>query len=261
MIEADRVSLLAGAPEVVDTPSESGKGQKIARCPACRVALWSHYAGAGPRVSFVRVGTLDAPDHLPPDIHIFTRSKQPWVVLPGDAPAVPVYYDRDDHWPAASLTRRRVLTAQVRVDDLSGQEIRALLDEHLRHMAQLSPPESVHALDIDALRQSDVTFWTAWSDQDLLGCGALKQIDPGHGEVKSMRTTDAFRGLGVARLLLGHIVREARQRGYTALSLETGAQPAFEPARRLYEGFGFDYCGPFAGYAADANSVYMRRVP
>jgi hypothetical protein len=111
MIEADRVELLAGEPVVVDTPSESGRGQRIARCPRCMVAVWSNYAGAGPRMHFVRVGTLDQPDALPPDIHIFTVSKQPWVLLPADVPAVPEYYRRDQYWPAASLERRRVLLA------------------------------------------------------------------------------------------------------------------------------------------------------
>jgi len=105
MVEGDRVALLAGEPEMVDTPSESGRGQRIARCPRCHVALWSHYAGAGPTVKFLRVGTLDAPDHLPPDIHIFAASKQPWVVLPPDAAAVPGYYDRRAHWPEAALQR------------------------------------------------------------------------------------------------------------------------------------------------------------
>lgn len=105
MIEADRVTLLCGAPERVATPSNSGKGQAILRCPECRVAVWSHYAGAGDRVAFVRVGTLDQPDLLPPDIHIFTTSKQPWVVLPPGVPAVPDYYDRKKYWPAESLAR------------------------------------------------------------------------------------------------------------------------------------------------------------
>ena len=113
MIEADRVTLLAGAPEIVDTPSASGKGQKILRCPTCRIALWSHYAGAGTAVSFVRVGTVDNPDLLPPDIHIFTSSKQPWVVLPPDAPAVPEYYDRKQYWPAQSLARLEALLARL----------------------------------------------------------------------------------------------------------------------------------------------------
>ena len=109
MIEADRVVLLTGAPIVVNTPSNSGKGQKITRCPDCHVALWSNYSGAGDAIRFVRVGTLDEPDRLPPDIHIFTASKQPWVVLPPGARAVPEYYDRDQCWPAESLARRRAL--------------------------------------------------------------------------------------------------------------------------------------------------------
>jgi len=113
MIEADRVTLLGAAPEMVDTPSDSGLGQLIARCPSCRIALWSHYAGSGPAVSFVRVGTLDAPDHLPPDIHIFTASRQPWVVIPEGAAAVPEYYERELHWPAESLARREALLPKI----------------------------------------------------------------------------------------------------------------------------------------------------
>jgi len=109
MIETDRVVLLQGAPRMVDTPSLSGKGQKILRCPTCHIALWSHYAGAGEKVAFVRVGTLDDPDRLPPDIHIFTESKQPWVVLPPDTPAAPQYYSRGEYWPAESLSRRKAL--------------------------------------------------------------------------------------------------------------------------------------------------------
>jgi hypothetical protein len=113
MIESDRLALLAGEPVKVHTPSESGAGQQVFRCPHCWVALWSHYAGAGPAVSFVRVGTLDEPDRLPPDIHIFTASKQPWVLLPPDRPAVPEYYDRDQYWPAESLARRAALKARL----------------------------------------------------------------------------------------------------------------------------------------------------
>ncbi len=109
MIEADRVELLAGAPEVVITPSSSGKGQKITRCPTCRVALWSNYAGSGDKFRFVRVGTLDEPDRLPPDVHIFTASKQPWVVLPKGTPAVEVFYKREEIWPAESLARRQAV--------------------------------------------------------------------------------------------------------------------------------------------------------
>ena len=109
MIEADRVVLLQGAPEVIDTPSNSGKGQKIARCPICKIALWSNYGGAGDLVRFVRVGTLDNPDLCPPDIHIFTMSKQPWVILPEGVPAMREYYDRKTYWPAESLARRDAL--------------------------------------------------------------------------------------------------------------------------------------------------------
>ncbi|MHB8425883.1 MAG: GFA family protein [Gammaproteobacteria bacterium] len=113
MIEADRVMLLKGEVEIVNTPSNSGKGQKIARCPVCRIALWSNYAGAGDAIRFVRVGTLDEPDRLPPDIHIFTSSKQPWVVLPAGVPAVVEYYDRKAYWPRESLERRAALLAAV----------------------------------------------------------------------------------------------------------------------------------------------------
>ena len=112
MIEADRVVVLTGAPEVVEIPTNSGKGQKIARCPTCRIAVWSTYAGAGDAVRFVRVGTLDDPDALPPEIHIFTMSKQPWVVLPPGTPAVEEYYDREKFWPAESLARWKALRAK-----------------------------------------------------------------------------------------------------------------------------------------------------
>jgi hypothetical protein len=113
MIEADRVELIAGAPEMVATPSASGKGQSIARCPICRIALWSHYAGAGAAVKFMRVGTLDEPDSFPPDIHIFTSSKQPWVVLPQGIPSVPEYSDRRKYWPPESIGRREALLARA----------------------------------------------------------------------------------------------------------------------------------------------------
>ena len=114
MIEADRVQLLHGEPDRVQTPSNSGKGQFISRCPTCRLALWSNYAGAGQAVRFVRVGTLDEPDRWPPDIHIFTSSKQPWVVLPSGVPAIPEFYDRKQYWPAASLERRERLLAKAK---------------------------------------------------------------------------------------------------------------------------------------------------
>jgi len=113
MIEADRVVHLGAEPEVIDTPSNSGKGQQIARCPQCRIAVWSNYAGAGPVISFVRVGTLDAPDYLPPDIHIFTASKQSWIELPAGIPSVPQYYDRNSYWPPDSLARRLVILPKI----------------------------------------------------------------------------------------------------------------------------------------------------
>jgi hypothetical protein len=109
LIEADRVELLQGEVEVIATPSNSGKGQQISRCSKCRIALWSNYAGAGDALRFVRVGTLDEPDRFPPDIHIFTASKQPWVLLPASTPAVPEYYRASQHWPAESLARRAAL--------------------------------------------------------------------------------------------------------------------------------------------------------
>ncbi len=148
----------------------------------------------------------------------------------------------------------------IRVDDLAGPEIRALLEEHLADMHAISPPGSVHALDLDGLRRPDITFWTAWSGAALLGCGALKELSPDHGEIKSMRTARAHRRSGVARTMLAHIVAEARRRGYERLSLETGSVAAFAPARALYERFGFGCCGPFAGYVDDPNSVFMTRA-
>jgi putative acetyltransferase len=149
---------------------------------------------------------------------------------------------------------------QIRIDDLTGPEIRGLLEEHLRNMHQLSPPESVHALDLAGLRMPDITFWTAWQDDALVGCGALKELDPSHGEVKSMRTASAHRRKGVGRAMLEHIIAAARSRHYARLSLETGSMDAFAPARRLYEDFGFKYCAPFADYQDDPNSVFMTRT-
>lgn len=147
----------------------------------------------------------------------------------------------------------------IRVDDLSGPEIQALLREHLRSVKLHSPPESIHALDLAALRRPEITFWTAWSERELLGCGALKELDARHGEIKSMRTSASHLREGVARAMLGHILDEARRRAYRRLSLETGSAAAFEPARRLYASFGFVECGPFADYVEDPYSVFMTR--
>src|SRR4051812_4449251 len=129
----------------------------------------------------------------------------------------------------------------IKVDDLTGPEIHTLLQEHLDSMHRLSPPESVHALDLDGLQAPDVTFWTAWDGNELLGCGALKELDSRHGEIKSMRTAEPHLRKGVARHLLQHILDESIKRGYERLSLETGSMDAFAPARALYANFGFIY--------------------
>jgi len=147
----------------------------------------------------------------------------------------------------------------IEIDDLSRPAVHALLREHLDNMYALSPPESVHALDVAKLKAPDVTFWTAWDGSVLLGCGALKELDATHGEIKSMRTPDAIRRRGAGRAILAHIVAEAKTRGYRRLSLETGSVDAFLPAQRLYESFGFSYCGPFGSYKEDPNSVFMSR--
>jgi putative acetyltransferase len=146
---------------------------------------------------------------------------------------------------------------QIEIDDLSRPEIHALLNEHLQSMHELSPPESVHALDLSSLRSPDITFWSVWGGGVLLGCGALKELDARHGEVKSMRTPSALRRRGAGRAVLSRIVAVARSRGYERLSLETGAVEAFMPAQRLYASFGFEYCAPFGDYAEDPHSVFM----
>ena len=146
---------------------------------------------------------------------------------------------------------------RIELDDLLRPEVHALLREHLTNMYELSPPESVHALDLSELRRSEVTFWTVWEGPVLLGCGALKELDPAHGEVKSMRTPAHQRRRGAGRAVLTHIVAEARKRGYKRLSLETGSMDAFKPAQKLYESFGFVYCGPFGPYKPDPYSTFM----
>jgi putative acetyltransferase len=147
----------------------------------------------------------------------------------------------------------------IKIDDLQGPEIAEMLQQHLRNMALHSPPESVHALDLEALRKPEITFWTAWENGELLGCGALKELDPQHGEIKSMRTAARHLRKGVASEILKHILETARQRGYHRISLETGSAQAFEPARKLYATFGFTDCGPFADYIEDPYSVFMTR--
>lgn len=146
---------------------------------------------------------------------------------------------------------------QIREDNLEGSAIAALLQEHIRSALEHSPPESAHALNLDELRAPDITFWTAWQGLELLGCGALKELDIKHGEIKTMRTDNAHRGKGVASALLKQIVKEAESRSYDRLSLETGSMDAFAPARTLYTRFGFEYQGPFADYKEDPHSVFM----
>ncbi|HEY9625510.1 MAG TPA: GNAT family N-acetyltransferase [Crinalium sp.] len=148
----------------------------------------------------------------------------------------------------------------IREDDLTGKEIADLLREHLENMHEISPPESVHALDLEALRSPDITFWTAWDGDELLGCGALKELNPRSGEVKSMRTAKAHRRKGIAARILEHIIQEAKQRAYNCLYLETGSFPEFAPARALYERYGFEYRGPFGDYVDDPNSVFMAKT-
>lgn len=146
---------------------------------------------------------------------------------------------------------------EIEIDDLSRPEIHALLEEHLRSMHSLGPPESVHALDLRKLRAPGITFWSAWDDGGLLGCGALSEIDAKHGEIKSMRTPQARRRTGAGRAILMHIIEVARARGYERLSLETGTVAAFVPAHRLYESVGFVPTGPFGSYLEDPNSAFM----
>jgi putative acetyltransferase len=146
---------------------------------------------------------------------------------------------------------------RIEVDDLSRPAVHDLLNEHLANMYELSPPECVFALDLSKLKSPDITFWTAWEDDVLLGCGALKELTGTHGEIKSMRTPARMRGRGAGRAVLDRIVATARERGYALLSLETGTHPAFLAAQQLYRSAGFQACGPFAGYEEDPHSLFM----
>ena len=149
----------------------------------------------------------------------------------------------------------------IRLDDLSDPRIEAFMQEHLVDMRAVSPPESVHALDMDQLRQPNIAFWSAWlpgaNGDMLVGTGALKRLDAGHAELKSMRTSTRHRGQGIARQLLNHLLHEARTRGFARVSLETGTQLFFEPARQLYLQNGFVECGPFADYGHAPSSLLM----
>ena len=148
---------------------------------------------------------------------------------------------------------------EIRVTDPRTAAVTQLLQLHLDDMAVHSPPESIHALDVDALCKPQITFWAAWEAEALMGCGALLELDPSHGEIKSMRTAAAYLRQGVARALLNTIIRTAQARGYQRLSLETGSMQAFAPARKLYEAYGFTLCEPFANYQPDPNSLCMTR--
>lgn len=146
---------------------------------------------------------------------------------------------------------------EIRIDNLEHPAIKSLLEEHLENMKQISPPESVHALDLEKLRVPEITFWTVWEEDLLLGCGALKELTPFYGEIKSMRTPLKHRRRGASKIILKHIIDVAKERNYKQLSLETGAAEAFKPAHKLYESFGFNYCEPFGDYKKDPNSVFM----
>ena len=168
---------------------------------------------------------------------------------------------------ARTATHVRMVRCAARVtprlhfvlDDLSGAPTRALIARHLAGMHASSPPESVHAFDVDRLREPGVTFWSAWVGEEIAGCGALKMLDADRGELKSMRVADAFLGRGIGRAILEHLVAEARARGLRSLWIETGSAPAFLPALRLYESAGFRRCGPFGDYRDDPFSVFMTR--
>jgi len=148
----------------------------------------------------------------------------------------------------------------IREDDLTGDQIIALLRFHLDEMRAWSPPESVHAFPIERLRGSDVTFYSAWQGNRLAACGAIKQLDPAHGELKSMRAHPDYSGRGAGKAILEQLLAVARERGYARVSLETGAPAEFAPAHRLYQGYGFADCGPFGAYRADPFSRFMTRT-
>lgn len=148
----------------------------------------------------------------------------------------------------------------IKVDNLRGPEVAQLLNEHLQDMYAASPPESVHALDLNKLRQPEITFWSVWDGNQLAGCAAIRELDAEHAEIKSMRTANTYRGKGVAVKIMEHILEVAAERNYQRLSLETGPQEFFTPARKLYERFGFEYCGPFGDYEEDPYSTFMTKA-
>jgi putative acetyltransferase len=147
----------------------------------------------------------------------------------------------------------------IKMDDLSDPRIAQFLEEHLDDMRATTPPESIHALDLEALKKPEITFWSVWKDEALVGCGALKMLSDTHAELKSMRTSARHRGAGIGTLIVQHIIAEAQKRGIKQISLETGSVDFFAPARALYRKNGFEECGPFEGYHEDPNSVFMTR--
>jgi putative acetyltransferase len=149
---------------------------------------------------------------------------------------------------------------EIRIGSLTHPAVIALLGEHHQDMLIHSPPESVHALDLSALAQPGITFWSVWQNNKLAGCGALKELDGTHGEIKSMRTSHNFLRQGVAKLLLEHMIAQADARGYQKLSLETGTMDAFLPAQKLYQQLGFKHCLPFADYQEDPYSTFMSKI-
>lgn len=148
---------------------------------------------------------------------------------------------------------------EIKVDNLTNLDVIELIKEHLYNMSLQSPPESVHALDLNNLRKPDITFWSMWEQGELLGIGALKELDSQHGEIKSMRTSSKHLRKGVAKRMLEYIIEEAKKRNYNRISLETGSMAAFLPAQRLYESSGFQYCPPFSNYVEDPNSLFMTK--
>ncbi|UOQ47065.1 GNAT family N-acetyltransferase [Gracilibacillus caseinilyticus] len=148
---------------------------------------------------------------------------------------------------------------EIKKDNLQGTEIKELIIDHLKSMTLHSPPESIHALNLDELRKPDITFWAVWEGEQLLGCGALKELNATNGEIKSMKTSSQHLRKGISTHLLQFIIEEAKRRGYARLSLETGSMAAFAPARKLYKKFGFRYCEPFSDYREDENSVFMTK--
>ncbi|KPB03773.1 GNAT family N-acetyltransferase [Bacillus sp. CHD6a] len=147
---------------------------------------------------------------------------------------------------------------KIKIDDVTHPTVIAFVEEHMRNLNLLSPPESNHYLDLDALRKPDVTFWSVWEGEEVIGCGALKELDAMSGEVKSMRTSSNHLRKGIGRQILQAIIDKANERGYQNLYLETGSMDAFYPAQKLYKSFGFEFCKPFADYVEDPNCVFMK---